>query len=154
MGTDDNGDESSGDPKSRRMWVRCVAGNGQYPTTSGGGGERGSAGGLGGGGGYGGGGYTAGSARPGYKDGPGHAARFNSPQGIALTPDGSLIVCDTGNHVVRKLTPATAMAAAAVAQHADDGGSPSPSPEHARLLRAFESVWEIWEAGTSAAKAK
>jgi hypothetical protein len=46
------------------------------------------------------------------------------------------------------------MAAAAVAQHADDGGSPSPSPEHARLLRAFESVWEIWEAGTSAAKAK
>ena len=44
---------------------------------------------------------TAGSA-----NGNGGFARFNAPLGIALDTGGSLYVADTGNHTVRKITPA------------------------------------------------
>ncbi len=39
-------------------------------------------------------------------DGTGRAARFVEPQGIRLTPDGNLLVGDTGDHTVRLVTPA------------------------------------------------
>jgi sugar lactone lactonase YvrE len=42
---------------------------------------------------------------PGYADGKGNAARFNSPTGIAADSQGNLYVADTGNHVIRKITP-------------------------------------------------
>jgi sugar lactone lactonase YvrE len=38
-------------------------------------------------------------------DGDGPAARFSSPTAIALTADGSLVVADTGNHSIRRVTP-------------------------------------------------
>jgi len=39
-------------------------------------------------------------------DGAGSAARFNSPEGVAVTPSGdALYVADTGNHTVRKAFP-------------------------------------------------
>jgi DNA-binding beta-propeller fold protein YncE len=44
----------------------------------------------------------------GYVDGDGRAARFNGPVGLQLAADGSLIVADTSNHVIRKITIATA----------------------------------------------
>jgi hypothetical protein len=48
----------------------------------------------------------AGSAgQPGWADGAGSVARFNSPRGLATGPDGSLYVADTGNHIIRKITP-------------------------------------------------
>ncbi|MDQ3743229.1 MAG: hypothetical protein M3444_02490, partial [Acidobacteriota bacterium] len=47
----------------------------------------------------------AGSAGPGYTDGPATAARFRQPRGLALAPDGSLFVADTGNHAIRKIDP-------------------------------------------------
>ena len=37
----------------------------------------------------------------GYRDGCGSLARFRNPRGIAVAPDGSLVVCDMLNHVVR-----------------------------------------------------
>lgn len=37
-------------------------------------------------------------------DGDGPAARFSSPSAIALTADGSLLVADTGNHSIRRVT--------------------------------------------------
>jgi sugar lactone lactonase YvrE len=40
----------------------------------------------------------------GYKDGVGETAQFWSPHGIAVSPDGSLLVADTGNHKIRKIT--------------------------------------------------
>ena len=41
----------------------------------------------------------------GFQDGQGGAARFNTPSGLALDATGNLYVADTGNHVIRKVTP-------------------------------------------------
>jgi sugar lactone lactonase YvrE len=42
----------------------------------------------------------AGGAR-GFADGPGAGARFDTPAGIAVMPDGTLLVADTGNNLLR-----------------------------------------------------
>ena len=44
----------------------------------------------------------AGSSR-GYVNGFGDQAKFNTPTGIAVMPDGSLLVADTGNRVLRRI---------------------------------------------------
>jgi serine/threonine protein kinase len=48
----------------------------------------------------------AGSLRQGSADGSGTNASFASPCGLAIAPDGMLYVADTGNHTIRKVTPA------------------------------------------------
>ena len=47
----------------------------------------------------------AGGAREGFGDGVGGKALFNSPSAIAIAPDGNLIIADTGNNRIRRLTP-------------------------------------------------
>jgi DNA-binding beta-propeller fold protein YncE len=47
----------------------------------------------------------AGGAEPGFRDGRGAEARFDTPCGIAVASDGSLLVADTGNHRIRRVTP-------------------------------------------------
>jgi sugar lactone lactonase YvrE len=47
----------------------------------------------------------AGTGAAGYVDGPGASAQFSAPNGIALDPDGSLYVADSGNDRIRKVTP-------------------------------------------------
>ena len=42
---------------------------------------------------------------PGFADGTGSAALFDTPRGIATAKDGSIYVSDSGNHVIRKITP-------------------------------------------------
>jgi hypothetical protein len=42
----------------------------------------------------------------GFADGEGQAARFNQPAGLALARDGSLLVADAANYLVRRITPA------------------------------------------------
>jgi hypothetical protein len=42
---------------------------------------------------------------PGFADGAGQSARFDTPSHISLAPDGALFVADTGNHAVRRVTP-------------------------------------------------
>jgi sugar lactone lactonase YvrE len=42
---------------------------------------------------------------PGSTDGPGDVARFNSPRGLAADATGNIFVADTGNHIIRKVTP-------------------------------------------------
>lgn len=44
---------------------------------------------------------TAGSA-----DGTGAAATFRNPTGVAVDPFGNVVVCDSGNHTLRRITPA------------------------------------------------
>lgn len=41
----------------------------------------------------------------GYKDGRGEQAQFNEPSGLALGPEGSLYVADTGNQRIRVVSP-------------------------------------------------
>ena len=41
----------------------------------------------------------------GYADGTGAAARFDTPRGLALDPQGNLYVADSANHRVRMVTP-------------------------------------------------
>ncbi|MFJ6658720.1 NHL domain-containing thioredoxin family protein [Streptomyces sp. NPDC091377] len=43
----------------------------------------------------------------GHVDGPADRARFQEPQGLAALPDGTVVVADTVNHVLRRLDPAT-----------------------------------------------
>lgn len=45
----------------------------------------------------------------GYADGAGSAAAFNTPSGLAIDAAGNLYVADTGNHAIRKVTPAGAV---------------------------------------------
>jgi sugar lactone lactonase YvrE len=49
---------------------------------------------------------VAGPGTSGNADGTGNAALFNLPCGIAVTPAGNLVVADTGNHILRSVTPA------------------------------------------------
>ncbi len=39
----------------------------------------------------------------GFADGPGDAARFRAPSGLALAADGALVVADAGNRMIRRL---------------------------------------------------
>jgi sugar lactone lactonase YvrE len=48
----------------------------------------------------------AGRASIGLDDGSGAAARFSNPTGLAFDPSGNLYIADTGNHTIRRLTPA------------------------------------------------
>lgn len=46
------------------------------------------------------------SGQAGNADGAGPDARFNTPVGIAVDSAGTVYVADTGNHTIRKITPA------------------------------------------------
>ena len=45
----------------------------------------------------------SGDLPPGFEDGTGYNARFDRPTGLAIDLDGSLLVCDTGNHRIRRV---------------------------------------------------
>ncbi len=45
----------------------------------------------------------AGGSEPGFRDGAGGEARFDTPCGIAMSADGSLLVADTANHRIRRV---------------------------------------------------
>ncbi|MBK8477078.1 MAG: hypothetical protein IPL39_12500 [Opitutaceae bacterium] len=60
---------------------------------------------------------------PGSDDGIGAAATFNGPTGIAVDSRGMLYVSDTGNHVVRMITPVgRVMTIAGNKPHGEDRG--------------------------------
>jgi sugar lactone lactonase YvrE len=60
---------------------------------------------------------------PGYQDGAGNAARFNSPNDLRVDAAGNVIVADTANHVIRRVAPdgtvSTVAGAAGVSGSAD-----------------------------------
>jgi len=62
----------------------------------------------------------------GTMDGAGASARFKSPRGLAIDTDGNLFVADTGNFLIRKITPdgaVTTVAGAAGASGAVNGSA-------------------------------
>lgn len=48
---------------------------------------------------------VAGGDAPGYADGRGDAAAFDTPTGLALDRDGRLLVADSGNDAIRRVAP-------------------------------------------------
>lgn len=67
---------------------------------------------------------VAGAASIGSTDGPGSAARFYYPNGVAVDAAGNLYVADTSNHTIRKITAAgvvTTLAGAAGSAGSTDG---------------------------------
>lgn len=64
----------------------------------------------------------AGSGKAGYADGSGAVAHFCYPSGIAIGPDGTLFVSDSGNHRIRAMTQAgdvRTLSGSGVAGHKD-----------------------------------
>ncbi len=63
--------------------------------------------------------------REGFADGEGRAAAFNTPSALAIDSAGNLIVADTSNHAIRRVTPAgsvTTVAGSGEPGHADGRG--------------------------------
>ncbi len=61
----------------------------------------------------------------GFADGRGDRALFFAPAGLAVAADGSLLVADTGNHCIRRITPAGLVTTyAGSAAQRDDLGRP------------------------------
>ncbi|MEV4742199.1 NHL domain-containing thioredoxin family protein [Streptomyces sp. NPDC049555] len=82
-----------------------------------------------------------GSGERGLADGPAEVARFSEPQGLALLPDGTVVVADTVNHALRTYDPATGL----VATVAGTGrqwwqGSPTDGPAREVDL---SSPWDV-----------
>jgi gliding motility-associated-like protein len=48
----------------------------------------------------------AGDGTEGYKNGPGDKARFSNLAALIIDKNGNIYICDTGNHRIRKITPA------------------------------------------------
>ncbi|MGH9692845.1 MAG: hypothetical protein ACRD5Z_01795, partial [Bryobacteraceae bacterium] len=68
---------------------------------------------------------------PGSSDGTGGAARFSSPSQIAIDQGNNLFLADTGNHTIRKITPAGVVTT--VAGLAGQSGSADGTGSNARF---------------------
>lgn len=82
--------------------------------------------------------FAGSPGEPGSANGVGMDARFSSPKGLAIMqnatgsdPNGTLYVADTGNHVIRKITPSGAVIT--LAGSAGQSGSAAGLREQARF---------------------
>lgn len=66
-------------------------------------------------------------SRSGYQDGTGNAVRFNAPQQIAIDASGSVVVTDSGNHLIRRVTGETVSTVAGTAESPGTTDGPAAS---------------------------
>ena len=88
----------------------------------------------------------------GYVDGTGIFARFNSPAGVAVKPDGNIVVADYGNNRIRLLTPAgTATTIAGSGVYGSQNGSGTSARFAKPSGVAIDSAGNLYvlDAGTS-----
>lgn len=92
----------------------------------------------------------AGNGRRGYTGdgGPAVEASLASPHSLQFGPDGSLYLCDIGNHVIRRIDPRTGVITTFAGT-----GQPGPTPDGARIagtpLRGprsldFDAAGNLW----------
>lgn len=93
----------------------------------------------------------AGAAAPsGSSDGTGDAARFFAPRGAAYDAAGNLYVADTGNNVIRKVSPdgtTSRLAGSAGASGSDDGTETAARFNGPRAV-AVDGSGNVWVADT------
>ncbi|MFA5963228.1 MAG: SMP-30/gluconolactonase/LRE family protein [Sphingomonas sp.] len=77
----------------------------------------------------------AGGDAPGFADGTGATAAFDTPTGLALDRHGALLVADTGNDAIRRVTPDGHVSTIARADPNDDTG----------LLKAPVGLASTWD---------
>jgi sugar lactone lactonase YvrE len=86
----------------------------------------------------------------GYADGPGTAAAFFTPLGIARAPDGGLLVADGGNRRLRKLSPTDRADPWAQLDLAFPGVEENPDPAEYRIAYVGNSyIYDVTDWPTS-----
>ena len=91
-----------------------------------------------------------GRASLGVEDGPAADARFNNPHGLAMDLTGNLFVADTGNHTIRKITPAglvSTLAGKAGQMGNSDGAGPNARFNYPQGV-AVDRVGNVYVADT------
>jgi DNA-binding beta-propeller fold protein YncE len=77
----------------------------------------------------------AGGERPGFQDGAAGDARFDTPCAVLVLPNGDLLIADTANHALRKLTIATGTVSTLLRGDPDDRDAPLRRPMGLALAR-------------------
>lgn len=78
------------------------------------------------------------TGKAGFADGPAEQALFSSPMGLALAPDGWLIIADALNHRVRRLSLGADPMVETLAGSGEAGGSDGPSGQ-----ASFRTPWGV-----------
>jgi len=94
----------------------------------------------------------AGGREPSYRDAAGAEARFDTPCGIIVAPDDSLIIADTGNHRIRRLTRDGAVSTlAGTGEATERDGSPPEAAFNEPTALAVRDAHSLYVADAAAA---
>ncbi len=92
---------------------------------------------------------VAGIGIPGFANGSTAVARFRDPTGLAIAPDGSIYVADSGNHRIRQITPAGQVSTLAGSGEAGSNDGPVAEAEfNTPTNLALDPLNQIWIADT------